>query len=119
MDSLQQKACYNIQKEVSPNVSLALNRIDFRPDKGMVKFVFEEDYWGVQLDGATGELLHLERRNADFVENIHDGSCLDAYFETGNGIFKLVYTTVMGIALLVFTITGFWLWYGPKRMRVA
>ncbi|NHX22353.1 PepSY domain-containing protein, partial [Escherichia coli] len=21
------------------------------------------------------------------------------------------------IALLIFTITGFWLWYGPKRMR--
>ena len=119
VDSLQQKACYYLQKEVSPNVSLALIRIDIRPDKGMVKFVFEEDYWGVQLDGATGELLHLERRNADFVENIHDGSYLDAYFETGNGIFKLVYTTVMGLALLVFTITGFWLWYGPKRMRVA
>jgi hypothetical protein len=23
----------------------------------------------------------------------------------------------MGVSLLVFTITGFWLWYGPKRMR--
>jgi hypothetical protein len=23
----------------------------------------------------------------------------------------------MGLALLLFTITGFWLWYGPKRMK--
>ncbi|MGL5113093.1 MAG: PepSY domain-containing protein [Flavobacterium sp.] len=117
IDSLKQKACNYLQKEVGQEVSLVLNRIDIRPEKGMVKFVFEADYWAVQLDGATGQLLHLERRNADFVENIHDGSYLDACFETGNGIFKLVYTTIMGLALLVFTITGFWLWYGPKRMR--
>jgi hypothetical protein len=23
----------------------------------------------------------------------------------------------MGAALLTFTVTGFWLWYGPKRFR--
>ena len=27
------------------------------------------------------------------------------------------YTTTMKLALVTFTITGFWLWYGPKRMR--
>jgi uncharacterized iron-regulated membrane protein len=114
---LQEKAFFYLKKEVGNEVSLELNRIDMRPDKGMVKFVFEEGYWGVQLDAATGELLQVERRRADFVENIHDGSYLDAYFETGNGVFKLVYTSIMGLALLIFTITGFWLWYGPKRMR--
>ncbi len=73
-------------------------------------------YWGIQLDGATGKLLHIERRRADFVENIHDGSILDYYFKT-DGQFKLIYTTIMSLALLIFTVTGFWLWYGPKRMR--
>ena len=43
----------------------------------MVKFVFVEGYWGVQLDCTTGELLHLERRPADFIENLHDGSFFD------------------------------------------
>jgi hypothetical protein len=78
--------------------------------------VFEHDFLGLQLDGVTGKILLVEKRRSDFVENIHDGSIIDKYFGTGN-IIKLIYTTVMGIALLLFTITGFWLWYGPKRMR--
>ncbi|HND16557.1 MAG TPA: PepSY domain-containing protein, partial [Saprospiraceae bacterium] len=104
-------------KEVSPGLSLKLNRIDVRKDKGTVKFVFDEHYWGIQLDGATGGLLHVEQRRADFLEQIHDGSILDHYLGTSNGQIKLVYTTIMGLALLIFTVTGFWLWYGPKRMR--
>lgn len=84
----------------------------------MVKFVFIDHYWGIQLDGATGKLLHIERRNSDILENIHDGSILDYYFGTTGEQFKLVYTSIMGLALLTFTITGFWLWYGPKVLRI-
>ena len=117
IDSLHKKACAIVMDSVSKESSLELDRIDIRKDKGMVKFVFSEDFVGVQLDGATGNLLHLETRRADFVEKIHDGSILDYYFGTSGGIIKLVYTSIMGAALLLFTITGFWLWYGPKRMR--
>jgi len=116
MDSLHSIACRVLHDSVSADLSLDLDRIDIRKEKGVVKFVFTEHYWGIQLDGATGKLLQIERRRSDFVENIHDGSILDNYLGT-NGIIKLIYTTVMGIALLIFTITGFWLWYGPKRMR--
>ena len=101
---------------VSPNLSLQLDRIDVRKDKGMVKFVFTDHFWGIQLDGATGKLLQIEQRRSDFIEKIHDGSILDFYCKT-DGQIKLIYTTIMGLALLIFTITGFWLWYGPKRMR--
>lgn len=24
---------------------------------------------------------------------------------------------ITGVALLLFSVTGFWLWYGPKRMK--
>lgn len=116
MDVLHQKAIGALRASVSPDLSLELDRIDVRPDKGMVKFVFVEHYWGVQLDGATGEVLHVERRRADFVENVHDGSVLDYLAGTGGQI-KLAYTSIMGAALLTFTATGFWLWYGPKRFR--
>lgn len=74
-------------------------------------------FGGIQLDGATGRLLHIERRNADLIENIHDGLILDYRFGIKSEYLKLVYTSVMGTALMIFTITGFWLWYGPKRMR--
>lgn len=117
LDSLHKNAVKIMHDSISPEFSLDLERIDIRKDKGMVKFVFIDHFWGVQLDGATGELLHIEKRRSDFIENIHDGSILDYYFKTDGEYFKLAYTTIMGLALLTFTITGFWLWYGPKRMR--
>ncbi|MHA3047652.1 DNA mismatch repair protein [Riemerella anatipestifer] len=117
LDSLHRNACKILHDSISPDLSLELDRIDVRKDKGMVKFVFSHHFWGVQLDGSTGKLLHIERRRSDYLEKIHDGSIIDFYLGTDGSPFKLIYTTVMGIALLIFTITGFWLWYGPKRMR--
>lgn len=117
IDSLHKNAVNILRDSLSPELSADLERIDIRPDKGMVKFVFIDNYVGIQLDGATGDLLHIETRRSDFIENIHDGSILDYLFNTKKEQFKLVYTTITGIALLVFTVTGFWLWYGPRRMR--
>ncbi|MBK8549741.1 MAG: PepSY domain-containing protein [Ignavibacteria bacterium] len=117
IDSLHRNACRILIDSISKDLSTDLERIDLRPDKGMVKFVFTDNYIGIQLDGATGNLLHIESRRSDFIENIHDGSILDHLFETKNEQIKLVYTSVTGLALLSFSITGFWLWYGPKRMR--
>ena len=119
MDVLYQKAVAIAHEKIAPDLSPELDRIDVRPDKGMVKFVFVQDYWGLQIDCTTGELLHVERRRSDFIENVHDGSIVDVIFKTSDGQFKLVYTTIMGGALLLFTISGFWLWYGPKRFRAT
>jgi hypothetical protein len=117
IDSLNTLANYYLLETISPELSTDIDRIDIRKDKGMVKFIYTEHLWGLQLDGATGKLLHADRRYSDLIENIHDGSILDKYLGTSNNQVKVFYTTVMGVALLVFTITGFWLWYGPKRMR--
>ncbi len=117
IDSLHTIACRVLHDSVSTDLSLDLERIDIRKDKGIVKFVFIDHFWGIQLDGATGHLLHIERRRSDIIENIHDGSILDYYVGTNKEQIKLVYTSIMGLALLTFTITGFWLWYGPKHMR--
>ncbi|MCY7363221.1 MAG: PepSY domain-containing protein [Ignavibacteria bacterium] len=117
IDSLHTNACRILLDSISPDLSTELERIDIRPDKGMVKFVFIDKYMGVQLDGATGKLLHIERRRSDFIENIHDGSILDFIFGTNKEQFKLIYTSITGLSLLMFTVTGFWLWYGPRRMR--
>jgi hypothetical protein len=116
-DSLHNIACRIVRDSISTNLSLELERIDYRPDKGMVKFVFIEGYWGIQLDCATGKLLHIERRRSDFIENIHDGSVWDYLFKTSEEQIKLVYTSVTGTALITFAATGFWLWIGPKRMN--
>jgi hypothetical protein len=119
LDSLHTLACAVFRDSISADAPLELDRIDVRKDKGMVKFIFISGFWGIQLDGATGAVLHIERRRSDFIEKIHDGSLLDLWLGTGNGQIKLFYTTLMGLALLLFTVTGFWLWYGPVRMRRA
>ena len=95
---------------LGPGYDPAVDRLDYRPDKGSLKVLFKNHYGEVQLDGATGEVLSIGIRRSDFIEHLHDGSVL-------GDPFKLFYTTVMGLAVLVFTVSGFWLWYGPKRMR--
>lgn len=118
VDSLSHQAVYYL-KQSDSTLSTTIDRIDFRPEKGMVKFLFTDHFTAVQIDATTGTLLHIEKRRADYIEKIHDGSLVDHYLQIPSGTFKLIYTTIMGLALLLFTITGFWLWYGPKRMRAS
>ena len=105
--------------QISEDMSTEIDRFDVRPDTGIVKVLFVEGYWAVQLDMTTGEPLLIERRRSDLFENIHDGVILDNIFGTNSEPIKLVYTTVMGTSLLLFTVTGFWLWYGPKRFKAG
>ncbi len=116
MDTLHQVAIATLHG-IDPTLSTKLERIDARPEKGMVKFVFIHRYIGIQLDLATAKVLHIEQRNSDIIENIHDGSILDYALGTEDEQFKLGYTMIMSTALITFSVTGFWLWYGPKRLR--
>jgi len=99
-----------------PGLNTEIDRIDIRPAEGVAKVVFKQHYVGIQIDATTGDVLQVQKRYADLVENIHDGSILDKAFGFKQA-FKLILTTVLSLALLGFTISGFWLWYGPKRMR--
>lgn len=106
-----------LQDKFGKGLLFELNRIDVRKKKGVLKFSYQPGYWEVQLDGATGTVLNIGKRRSDLLENIHDGSILDNFLGASSGFFKLLYTSIIGVALLLFTITGFWLWYGPKQMR--
>jgi uncharacterized iron-regulated membrane protein len=117
LDSLKTIALQVLHDSINPNLKTDLDRIDVRPDKGMVKFVFSHHYNGIQLDGATGRVLHLERRRSDLIEDIHDGSALDKLLGFQGEQFKLVYTSVSGVSLLVFTITGLWIWLHSRKKR--
>lgn len=98
-------------------ISTELDRIDIRPDKGQIKFIYKNNYYAIQLDGANGNLLLFEYRLADLMENIHDGSILDKIFQTNNNFFKLIFTSITGLAIVIFSFTGFWLYYGPKKLK--
>ena len=117
-DSLQNIAFQTLHDSIAPELSTDLDRIDARPDKGIVKFVFADHYWGIQLDGTTGQVLMIEKRRSDFIEHLHDGSLFDKWLGGGDFV-KLTYTTAVGLSLLVLAFSGFFLWWNPKRIRRA
>lgn len=117
MDSLQKIALTVYKNSIPAEGNAELDRIDVRPDKGIAKFTFKDNYWGVQLDCTSGKLLLIEKRHSDFIEDLHDGSILDNLFGTGGEQIKVGYTVIMGLSLLILVVSGFWLWYGPKRIR--
>lgn len=88
-----------------------IDRIDVRPSKGIVKVLFEKGWWEVQVDGVTGEALSISKRHSDWIEALHDGSIISEGF-------KLLSMNILGFGLLFLLITGFFLWYGPKRLRI-
>lgn len=117
LDTLQTIAFSTIQQLKGNNISLDLDRIDARPEKGMIKFIFNDHYYSVQVDATTGEILQTTYRASDLIEDLHDGSIIDRWLGIDGEWFKLIYTSIIGVALFLFCFTGFYLWYGPKRMR--
>lgn len=119
VEALTSRAIAYVRDSMPGGLSTTIDRIDIRPNKGIAKIVFADHFQSLQIDCTTGAILNVETRRSDFLEQIHDGSIVDNVFGWEQGLFKLFYTTVLGLALLVFTVTGFWLWYGPKVMRKA
>ena len=89
---------------------LTVDKLDVRPGKGIVKVLFKEGYWEVQVEGVSGKVLSVSRRHSDWIEKVHDGSIV-------GDIFKITYTNALGWGLLILSLSGFWLWYGPKVVR--
>lgn len=89
---------------------LTIDRIDVRPDKGIVKVIFAKGNWEVQLNGSSGEVLSIAKRYSDLIEQIHDGSIV-------SDLFKLITMNVLGFGVLILLLSGIWLWYGPRTIR--
>lgn len=117
LDSLYTIAVQAITESGAPDFPEELDRIDIRKKKGVAKVILRKNYLEVQIDGATGTVLHIGKRRSDLIESIHDGSIIDNLVGTPNGEFKLIYTSLMGLALLTFNITGLWLYLASGNRR--
>lgn len=115
LEHLQKQASQALYGQGVDSLVVQLDRIDVRPEKGVAKFRFEPGHWEVQLDGANAQVLSIGKRYADLIEKIHDGSWVEDTL--GIPYFKLGYMTITSLVLLFFSISGFWLWYGPKYLR--
>lgn len=87
-----------------------LDRIEYRPTKGIAKVIFDTGNWEVQVDATSLEVLSVAKRHSDWIESLHDGSIISDFF-------KLISMNFLGLGLLLLILTGFWLWWGPKKIR--
>lgn len=101
----------------SLKLSTKINRIDYRPSKGIAKVRFENHFTELQIDCYTGEILSHKTRTADIIEMIHDGSIIDYLFSASGNPTKLFYSTIIALGLLFLSFSGFWLWLKPKQIK--
>ena len=87
-----------------------LDRIEYRPTKGIAKVIFDTGSWEVQVDATNLEVLSVAKRHSDWIEHLHDGSII-------SDAFKLISMNFLGIGLLILIVTGVWLWLGPRKIR--
>jgi len=86
-----------------------LDRVDVKPDKGMVKFV-SASRWEVQVDANTAEVLQVAYRRSDMIEAIHDGSFFADWV-------KYYVFLPAGVFLFVLWMTGLYLFCVPHLKR--
>ena len=106
-----------IQYIDSLKLSTEINRIDYRPRKGIAKVRFEEHFTELQINCYTGEIVSEKTRTADFIEMIHDGSIVDYLLNLKANPIKLFYSTIIGLGLLFISFSGFLLWLKPKQIK--
>lgn len=82
-----------------------IDRLDVRPDKGMVK-VRAINHWEIQIDTETAEILQAEYRRSDIIEAMHDGS----WFADAAKYWIFLPT---GFIVLVLWITGIYMYFIP------
>lgn len=107
IDSIAREALYIAQPDQLNN---PVDKLDVRPSKGIVKVLFDKGYWEVQVDGTSGEVKSILKRHSDWIESLHDGSII-------NDTFKLISMNLLGFGLIFLSLTGLWLYFGPKRFR--
>lgn len=94
-----------------------INRIDIRLKQGAAKVRFEHHFSEVQVGIKSGEILSVKTRTSDIIEQIHDGSIIDFFFKTSSDQVKKTYVTITCLGLMILSITGFYLWLNPRRIK--
>ena len=111
IDSISKDYIYN-----KLELDTIIDRIDVRPTKGVAKVLFSNHFTELQIDVSSGKILSVSSRVDTIIEKIHDGSIID-YFITKSNISKITYSSLLSIGLIFMSISGFFLWYLPKKLK--
>ncbi len=114
LNDIQNKAIHFTD---SLQISSIINRIDYRPSKGIAKVLFENHFTELQIDCYTGKIISVKQRTDSIIEMIHDGSILDYLFKNKSEKVKLLYSSITSLGLILLAFSGFWLWLKPKQIK--
>ena len=117
MDSIRSIAVLSLKNFSLNEHAAEIKKIDIRPQKGIAKFIFKYHYYEVQVDCTSGKVLSLKKRNADWIEAIHDGSIIDQIFSIKGDPVKVIYSSALSLAALFMIITGIIIW-NKRRKKV-
>ena len=87
-----------------------INRIDVRPDKGILK-VRCKNQWEIQMDSETGQILQVAYRRSDLIESLHIGT----WFHPKA---RLWIFFPCAIIVFVLWITGMYMYFLPHLRRL-
>ena len=94
-----------------------IDRLDVRPDDGVVKVRTTEN-WELQIDLGTGAILSSLPRRSDIIESIHDGSWFHDEAKLWIFLPSAVVVTILWITgIYLFFLPYFAKWQNRKRMR--
>ncbi|MEO1041054.1 MAG: PepSY-associated TM helix domain-containing protein [Pseudomonadota bacterium] len=96
-----------------------LDRVDVKPDKGVVKFIAANN-WEAQIDSSTGEVLQVAYRRSDLIESLHDGSFFAGW--TKHFVFLpagLVLFVMWGTGVYLFALPHVKNWQKAQKKRAA
>ena len=88
-----------------------IDRLDVRPDKGIIK-VQAKNYYEIQLDSQNGKVLQVAYRNSDWLEAMHDGSWF-------HELAKLWIFFPSAIVVFVLWISGMYLFFLPWAIKLG
>ncbi len=90
---------------------LDFDRIDYKADRGMVKFM-TIDGWEIQVDTTNGTILSVAERRSDFFEKLHDGTYFGDWVK---------YYILIPSAIFLFTLwmSGLYMFIYPYFKRAA
>ena len=115
LDSLETIATSTLNEKANTKFKKS-EKVEIKIAKGTVLFYYKDAY-SIQVNGASGAPVLIEKKFGGIIQDIHDGAILDSLFANKLSLSKKVYSIIMGLSLLLLTITGTYMWYKPKMIK--
>lgn len=107
MDTLISVGTTVLSTNVDKKTDFTLDHIEIYDKKGMVVLLFKNNPYVVQIEGETGRVLKLSKKTMALPHAVHSAEWFDKLLGT-KGVFSMIYTTLMGMIVLSFSLFGIW-----------